>query len=85
MYNMNSTPDICSLCSRQGASVIDVNRGAKKIYMCSYEWNNWLEIILGDDPEGTLVDFLVLPEGCEDPDSPTNKPVFTGSHQTPRN
>ena len=77
MYNMNSTPDICSLCSRQGASVIDVNRGAKKIYLCSYEWNNWLEIILGDDPEGTLVDFLVLPEGCEDPTSPANDSLLT--------
>ena len=81
-FNLNNK---CALCNKQGASVIDVNHGDKKIFMCSYEWNNWLEIILGDDPEGTLVDFLVLPEGCEDPESPANDPLVTGSHRAPRN
>ena len=36
----------CDLCNRQGKSIIDINQGDKKLRMCSYEWNNWLEIVL---------------------------------------
>jgi hypothetical protein len=69
----------CDLCKLQGPSVIDINHGDKKIFMCSYEWNNWLEVVLGDDPDGTLATHLVLPEACEDPTSPAQEQLRSPS------
>lgn len=55
----------CSICLKRGKSVIPIDHGDKRLYMCSYSWNEFIEdLFLGVRHEDGS-QYMVMPESCE--------------------
>lgn len=51
----------CNLCGKRGYSVMEIQHGSETKYLCSYQWNQWLNDLMIDGAEP----HEVHPEGCE--------------------
>lgn len=61
-FTLDKKCDLCGIC---GPSVLAIDHGEKRLYMCSTQWNDWLHTLFGDDPDSGIEQHLIHPDACE--------------------